>query len=71
MSKNTGIYVAIVSAVSLLFAVLLFNRIHSRYGTWRSLLICLAGVAAIWFFGYLRARFFGWVGPTRRSDDED
>jgi hypothetical protein len=71
MSRDTGTYLIIVTAISVLFAVLLFPNIHTRYGTWKSVLICLVGIAAIWVFGYLKARLLGWIGPAGRRKDED
>jgi hypothetical protein len=65
MRKDMKIFVWVASGFSAVFAVLLFTAIQGRYGTFKSLLFCLAGVAAIWLFGYLKCRLFGWIRPGR------
>jgi hypothetical protein len=70
MRGETKTFIGITSAISAVFAVLLFVSIHDRYGVWKTLLFCLAGVGAIWLFSYLRARLFGWIGPRRAKDKE-
>ena len=70
MRRDLKTFIVIASSLSLVFAILLFAAIHSRYGTCKSLLYCLIGVIAIWVFGYLKARLFGWIGPGSSEDDE-
>ena len=70
MRKDMKIFTGIASTLSVVFAALLFISIYGRYGVWKSLLLCLAGVAVIWVFGYLKARLFGWVTPRRRKDED-
>jgi hypothetical protein len=62
-------FIASMAAISVLFAVLLFVSIHQRYGTIRTLLYCLIGVAVIWVVGYLKSRLFGWIGPRKENGD--
>lgn len=60
-------YVAIMIAVSALFAALLASAIHESQGTLRTAIYCAAGVAAIWILGYIKARLFGWIRPGDRK----
>jgi hypothetical protein len=66
---DTRAYIAIVTAISVIFVALLAPAIHESQGTGRTVLYCAIGVAAIWVFGYLRARLFGWTGPGAKDRD--
>jgi hypothetical protein len=70
MRKDMKMFIGIASAFSVVFSVLLFIAVHDKYGVWKSLLLCLAGVAVIWAFGYIKARLFGWVGPGGREAEK-
>jgi len=63
MRREFKVFAIVISAVSALFAVLLFIAIHDECGVAKSLLFCLLGIAAIWILGYLKARLIGWIRP--------
>jgi hypothetical protein len=62
-------YIAIMTAISAMFAALLASAIHESQGTGRTAIYCAIGVAAIWILGYLKARLFGWIRPGDEEQD--
>ena len=60
-------FVVIAGVISIVFVALLARAIHGSQGTVRTVLYCAIGVAAIYVFGYLKARLFGWVGPRAKK----
>ena len=62
-------YVAIMIAISAMFAALLASAIHESHGTARTVLYCAMGIVAIWILGYVKARLFGWIRSGREEQD--
>lgn len=62
-------FIAIMTAISALFAALLASAIHESQGTARTALYCAAGIVVIWVIGYLKARLFGWIRPSEDERD--
>lgn len=62
-------YVAIMIAISAMFAALLASAIHESQGTGRTVFYCAVGIAAIWILGYLKARLSGWIRDGKEEQD--
>ena len=63
------IFALIGAVISVALVALLAPAIHESQGTARTILYCAIGVAAIWIFGYLKARLFGWIRPDKEERD--
>jgi len=62
-------FVLLMIAISAMFAALLASAIHESHGTARTALYCAMGIAAIWIFGYVKARLSGWIRPGKEERD--